>query len=290
MEERVADLSFRPKQEVHSPPPPYPVGRMYPSPPVSDNEMVNSPPGTPEQYSPATPHHYSPVPACTQDFMMVSSAPGGYENSHVNVITHTSNYQPLSPPTSAEEAVMNTYPSSFPSAYQQQQGMLPSLPSVYDPSQVPVNFAPQPFVPQVVSMPLQEITERSDERRKPFVCLYPGCTKRYMKLSHLQMHIRKHTGEKPYACEVDNCGKRFSRSDQLRRHSRKHTGVRPFECDVCKRKFSRSDHLKTHMRTHTGEKPHTCSWPNCPKRFAHSDELGLHLTMYCRHLENNCIY
>jgi len=41
------------------------------------------------------------------------------------------------------------------------------------------------------------------------------------------------------------------------------------------------------MRTHTGEKPHSCSWPNCPKRFARSDELGRHLAMHRRHLEKN---
>ena len=131
------------------------------------------------------------------------------------------------------------------------------------------------------------VAAKTDEQRKPFVCLYPGCTKRYLKLSHLQMHIRKHTGEKPYMCEHEGCGKRFSRSDQLRRHSRKHTGIRPFQCEVCQRKFSRSDHLKTHMRTHTGEKPHICTWPNCPKRFARSDELGRHLAMHRRHLEKN---
>lgn len=142
---------------------------------------------------------------------------------------------------------------------------------------------PQP--PQLISA--QAVMSKTEEQRKPFVCLYPGCTKRYLKLSHLQMHIRKHTGEKPYVCDHEGCGKRFSRSDQLRRHSRKHTGVRPFQCDVCERKFSRSDHLKTHMRTHTGEKPHSCTWPNCPKRFARSDELGRHLAMHRRHLEKN---
>ena len=39
-----------------------------------------------------------------------------------------------------------------------------------------------------------------------------------------------------------------------------------------------------------GRKPHTCSWPNCPKRFARSDELGHHLAMHRRHLEKNHIY
>ena len=69
-------------------------------------------------------------------------------------------------------------------------------------------------------------TKKNDEANKPFVCEYQGCDKRYYKLSHLQMHVRKHTGEKPYPCDHPGCGKRFSRSDQLRRHSRKHTGIR----------------------------------------------------------------
>uniref|UniRef100_S4RXB5 WT1 transcription factor a n=1 Tax=Petromyzon marinus TaxID=7757 RepID=S4RXB5_PETMA len=54
--------------------------------------------------------------------------------------------------------------------------------------------------------------------RRPYMCNYPGCSKRYFKLSHLQMHCRKHTGERPYQCDYKDCGRRFSRSDQLKRH------------------------------------------------------------------------
>ena len=38
---------------------------------------------------------------------------------------------------------------------------------------------------------------RSSEtnEKRPFMCAYPGCNKRYFKLSHLQMHSRKHTGK-----------------------------------------------------------------------------------------------
>ncbi|KAM9766229.1 WT1 transcription factor b isoform 3-T3 [Menidia menidia] len=130
---------------------------------------------------------------------------------------------------------------------------------------------------------------RSSEasEKRPFVCAYPGCSKRYFKLSHLQMHGRKHTGEKPYQCDVIECGRRFSRSDQLKRHQRRHTGVKPFQCETCQRKFSRSDHLKTHTRTHTGktsEKPFTCRWSNCQKKFARSDELVRHHSMHQRNL------
>ncbi|XP_012670401.1 WT1 transcription factor b isoform X1 [Clupea harengus] len=126
----------------------------------------------------------------------------------------------------------------------------------------------------------------SNEKR-PYMCNYPGCNKRYFKLSHLQMHGRKHTGEKPYSCDFTDCGRRFSRSDQLKRHQRRHTGVKPFQCETCERKFSRSDHLKTHTRTHTGktsEKPFTCRWSSCQKKFARSDELVRHHSMHQRNV------
>uniref|UniRef100_A0A8C6LAF3 WT1 transcription factor b n=1 Tax=Nothobranchius furzeri TaxID=105023 RepID=A0A8C6LAF3_NOTFU len=106
-------------------------------------------------------------------------------------------------------------------------------------------------VPNITPPAVPKSTEGSDKR--PFVCTHPGCNKKYFKLSHLQMHGRKHTGEKPYQCDYSECGRSFSRSDQLKRHQRRHTGVKPFECATCQRRFSRSDHLKTHTRTHTGK-------------------------------------
>ncbi|XP_070828157.1 WT1 transcription factor a isoform X10 [Chaetodon trifascialis] len=131
------------------------------------------------------------------------------------------------------------------------------------------------------------IVRSGSSEKRPFMCAYPGCNKRYFKLSHLQTHGRKHTGEKPYKCEFADCGRGFCRSDQLKRHQRRHTGVRPFQCETCQRKFSRSDHLKTHTRTHTGktsEKPFSCRWPNCEKKFARSDELVRHHNMHQRNL------
>ncbi|XP_078112291.1 WT1 transcription factor a isoform X8 [Sander vitreus] len=100
------------------------------------------------------------------------------------------------------------------------------------------------------------IVRSESSEKRPFMCAYPGCNKRYFKLSHLQMHSRKHTGEKPYQCEFPDCGRRFSRSDQLKRHQRRHTG----------------------------EKPFNCRWPNCQKKFARSDELVRHHNMHQRNL------
>ncbi|XP_059731138.1 Wilms tumor protein isoform X2 [Bos taurus] len=78
-------------------------------------------------------------------------------------------------------------------------------------------------VPGVAPTLVRSASETSEKR--PFMCAYPGCNKRYFKLSHLQMHSRKHTGEKPYQCDFKDCERRFSRSDQLKRHQRRHTGL-----------------------------------------------------------------
>lgn len=300
-------------EDASPPPPPYSVATssIYSSPPHSDSALSppRCSPGTPPQYpNEAVSMHYPNFPVATSA-LSVSPTPAASMPLEPHFIPISPEYSMMGTSGSCCGSNTNsifTFSSSNATGQQQQQQYNKPVPVT---ATGPYDFAPAclPDAAQFDVMGNQsasgymlppnsvaphggfvnQTAAKNDEQRKPFVCLYPGCTKRYLKLSHLQMHIRKHTGEKPYVCEHEGCGKRFSRSDQLRRHSRKHTGVRPFQCEVCQRKFSRSDHLKTHMRTHTGEKPHVCTWPNCPKRFARSDELGRHLAMHRRHLEKN---
>uniref|UniRef100_H2MAK4 WT1 transcription factor a n=1 Tax=Oryzias latipes TaxID=8090 RepID=H2MAK4_ORYLA len=134
------------------------------------------------------------------------------------------------------------------------------------------------------------IVRSESSEKRPFMCGYPGCNKRYFKLSHLQMHSRKHTGEKPYQCEFTDCGRRFSRSDQLKRHQRRHTGLISLTQSACL--FSNSffyHNLSSFSCCSTfiticSEKPFNCRWPNCQKKFARSDELVRHHNMHQRNL------
>ncbi|XP_051807795.1 WT1 transcription factor a isoform X7 [Acanthochromis polyacanthus] len=264
-----------------------PSSRMFSNPPYLTNCMDTQPVGrnqTGEQQYPVPPPVYgchTPSDGCSSSQALLLRNP---YNSGDNLYQMTSQLECVAwNPVNTLASTIKSHAAGYDSD--------PSTPMVYSCStQYRIHthgvFRGIQDVRRVPSIAPAIVRSESSEKR-PFMCAYPGCNKRYFKLSHLQMHSRKHTGEKPYQCEFTDCGRRFSRSDQLKRHQRRHTGVKPFECETCQRKFSRSDHLKTHTRTHTGktsEKPFNCRWPNCQKKFARSDELVRHHNMHQRNL------
>ncbi|RUS86934.1 hypothetical protein EGW08_005339, partial [Elysia chlorotica] len=98
--------------------------------------------------------------------------------------------------------------------------------------------------------------------QRPYVC--NTCGAAFRRSSHLQEHVRLHTGDRPHTCEV--CGVKFSEASKLKAHRRRHTGERPYTCEVCGASFSWTAALTRHKRTHTLEKPYSCS--TCGKTFA----------------------
>ncbi|XP_076589230.1 WT1 transcription factor a isoform X9 [Chaetodon auriga] len=284
-----------------APPPPQPAPsqpRMFSNPPYLTNCMDTQQAArnqTGEQQYPVPPPVYgchTPSDSCTGSQALLLRNP---YNSGENLYQMTSQlecvaWNPVNTLASTIKsgATQKVRWSSGTSSHAAGYDSDPSTPMVYSCStQYRIHthgvFRGIQDVRRVPSIAPAIVRSGSSEKR-PFMCAYPGCNKRYFKLSHLQTHGRKHTGEKPYKCEFTDCGRGFCRSDQLKRHQRRHTGVKPFQCETCQRKFSRSDHLKTHTRTHTGEKPFSCRWPNCEKKFARSDELVRHHNMHQRNL------
>ncbi|CAG2121646.1 unnamed protein product, partial [Medioppia subpectinata] len=130
----------------------------------------------------------------------------------------------------------------------------------------------------------QNLTEVSDKvvaKRKwrrtqdinDLKCKY--CGKMWRSLSHLEIHLRSHTGEKIYECP--KCGQRFAQLAGLQVHLRRHNNDRRFGCEVCGKAFYTRIDLSRHKTSHKQFKQITQCCEICGKGFNDKRKVRNHI-------------
>ena len=104
-------------------------------------------------------------------------------------------------------------------------------------------------------------------------CKY--CGKLWRSMSHLEIHLRTHTGEKTYECQ--HCGQRFAQSAGLQVHLRRHNNDRRFGCDLCHKAFYTKIDLNRHKSSHKLNQNITHCCEKCGKGFSESRKLKNHI-------------
>ena len=88
--------------------------------------------------------------------------------------------------------------------------------------------------------------ETKDKKKRKFQCTV--CGFQFIRLTHLQRHMRIHTGAKPYACDI--CRKPFSRRDYATAHARGHHKEKIHCCCVCGEVYTNLEEFSEHCHTH----------------------------------------
>ncbi|KAL4898471.1 hypothetical protein BDV59DRAFT_166917 [Aspergillus ambiguus] len=142
------------------------------------------------------------------------------------------------------------------------------------------NAFPQPYgMPNPANarctMVVEEQPPRPGKKRK-YTCSLSHCGKSFAQKTHLDIHMRAHTGDKPFICKEPSCGQRFSQLGNLKTHQRRHTGEKPFSCDICQKRFAQRGNVRAHKITHQHAKPFTCLLDDCGKQFTQLGNLKSH--------------
>ncbi|EEP78307.1 predicted protein [Uncinocarpus reesii 1704] len=122
----------------------------------------------------------------------------------------------------------------------------------------PAYAAPMPggqglFAPQQD----RNLSTKQKPRRK-YECTLPHCRKSFYQKTHLDIHMRAHTGDKPFT------------------HERRHTGEKPYSCEICNKRFAQRGNVRAHKITHEKAKPFICRLDDCGKQFTQLGNLKSH--------------
>ncbi|KAK7531366.1 uncharacterized protein J3D65DRAFT_560033 [Phyllosticta citribraziliensis] len=111
------------------------------------------------------------------------------------------------------------------------------------------------------------------QKPKKYRCDRPDCDMSFAQKTHLEIHIRKHSGEKPFH-PGNNQTSLNANTGQT--HERRHTGEKPYSCTTCGKLFAQRGNVRQHMNTHSRTKPFICKLERCGKQFSQLGNLKSH--------------
>uniref|UniRef100_A0A1B0CY13 C2H2-type domain-containing protein n=1 Tax=Lutzomyia longipalpis TaxID=7200 RepID=A0A1B0CY13_LUTLO len=117
---------------------------------------------------------------------------------------------------------------------------------------------------------IRSVHEGNADNFKNYKC--DLCDQKYRKKFHLDVHMRKHTGEKPYQCP--QCEKRYRYKNGLKEHLVSHTNEKNMICTICSKSFALRKYLMQHMVTHSEVRKHVCDI--CNRGFTQKHVLKSH--------------
>ncbi|EEQ85878.1 hypothetical protein RJZ56_001900 [Blastomyces dermatitidis] len=124
--------------------------------------------------------------------------------------------------------------------------------------------------------PQDRVPPPNQKAKRKYECTLPHCRKSFFQKTHLDIHMRAHTGDKPFTCKEPSCGQRFSQLGNLKTHERRHTGEKPYSCEICHKKFAQRGNVRAHKITHEQAKPFKCQLDDCGKQFTQLGNLKSH--------------